>query len=174
MERQENRPCYDKEGNMIGWLSRSVAVATALFIKENGEWYVLVSERGPGTPDPEYIGAYNAICGYLDYGETIKEAAYREIKEECGVSTQINLNLLDIIDDPEENKRQNIVFRMYGILNGQKSDYEKQFSHDGNEPGEVGDIRFIPVNALDTVRWAFGHKQFILSAMADIDRQMNP
>jgi len=171
----QNQPCYDKDGKMIGWLSRAVAVATALFVKDdNGNWFVLASERGPGTPDPEYIGAYNAVCGYLDYGETIKQTAYREVKEETGVTADTELTTLDIIDDPKENKRQNIVFRMYGVLPNKKAFYEKQFTHEGNEPGEVGEIKFISIDKLTDYRWAFGHLAFIQKAVNEIDKHMNP
>jgi len=174
MKVKENCPCYDKDGKMIGWFSRSVAVAVTLFAKDSGDgrYKVLVSQRGQGTPDPEYVGAYNAMCGYLDFGETLAHAAIRETKEETGVTVDTDVVLMDVIDDPEENKRENIVMRFYGVLPNDTSFYIKQFSHEGNEPDEVDDITFLDIDELDDVRWAFGHKAFIRKAYGII--KMNP
>ena len=83
-----NCPCYDNEGNFIGWFSRSVAVTlVTFFIDKDKKVYVLASKRGKGTPDPEFVGSWNVCCGYLDFNETCKQAAVRETFEETGEST---------------------------------------------------------------------------------------
>ena len=71
------------------WISRSVSIVMFVFCKNlRGEWCVLASQRGEGTPDPELINAWNCQCGYLDYNETTKEAAQRETLEETGIKVK--------------------------------------------------------------------------------------
>ena len=65
------------------WVARNVAVVCFVFAPINGEWCVLANQRGKGTPD--FQGLWNAPCGYLDYNETTKEAAKREVYEETGI-----------------------------------------------------------------------------------------
>jgi 8-oxo-dGTP pyrophosphatase MutT (NUDIX family) len=75
-----------KDGKVY-WVARNVAVACFVFAPINGEWCVLANQRGKGTPD--FQGLWNCPCGYLDYNETTKEAAKREVYEETGI--KINL-----------------------------------------------------------------------------------
>ena len=59
MEKKElrNQPCYDADGNFIGWFSRSIAAAIFVFCRdEKGNLYVLASERGKGAADFKDIG----------------------------------------------------------------------------------------------------------------------
>ena len=81
---QVNQPCFTKDGKFIGWFSRSMATALYLFCNDkNGVLHVLASERGKGAAD--FNGYWNCTCGYLDFGETTKQCALRELKEETGV-----------------------------------------------------------------------------------------
>ena len=150
-----NQPCYDKYGRFIGWYSRSVAVAVFVFCKgEDGEWYVLGSERGEEAAD--YRGYWNCVCGYLDYSETTKDAATRELKEETGV--ELNPNIFEFVgyeDSPSAN-RQNITFRFAAFIEDKKpSDFI--FSKERNEGKEVGEIKWINVKEVDNYKWAFNH-----------------
>ena len=80
----KNFPVVDKNTEREYWISRSIAVVVFLFAKDIfGETYILAEQRGSGTPDPEYIGKYCVPCGYLDYDETIVQAAQRELMEEA-------------------------------------------------------------------------------------------
>lgn len=157
-----NCPCYDKSGNFIGWFSRSVAVITVAFIREDDKVYVLASKRGKGTPDPEFVGAWNVCCGYLDFNETCKDAAIRETFEETGIKIPKSTIFFDSINDnPQKDKRQNVSIRYYAVLDGAKKDYETLFSHKNNEKNEVEDIKFIKLEDVVNYRWAFNHKELI-------------
>lgn len=158
-----NCPCYDNDGNFIGWFSRSVAVTlVTFFVDKDKKVYVLASKRGKGTPDPEFVGSWNVCCGYLDFNETCKQAAVRETFEETGIKIdQDKLNFLTVNDDPTDDKRQNIRIIYYTILNGDKNDLEKKFSFKYNEKNEVDEIRFIRLNDIDNFKWAFKHDEII-------------
>lgn len=159
---RQNCPCYDKDGNFIGWFSRSVAIALFTFAKDkDGNLCVLASQRGKGTPDPEFVGAWNGCCGYLDWNETLEQACKRETFEETGIriSEDWALNMLYIDDVPEKDKRQNITIVYFTFLEQPTESYEMSHAH--NETDEVDDIRFIPVSEISEYRWAFGHDKII-------------
>lgn len=150
-----NCPCYDKDGNFIGWYSRSVAASIFVFCKDEiGRYCVLASERGQEAAD--YQGYWNCPCGYLDFNETTAQCAQRELLEECGVYVDPDsLDFIGFEDDPNSN-RQNITFR-YGCLIKDKITSSFTFSKDKNEGMEVGDIRWIPLEQIIHYKWAFGH-----------------
>ena len=157
----KNQECYDKNGKFIGWHSRSIAAVMATFARDiRGTVYVLASQRGKGTPDPEFVGAWNLCCGYLDGGETIKNAAIRETKEETGIQVPENVvRLMNFNDDPEADKRQNVTFRFVAFLPNFVEGYK--FSHENNEKDEVDEIKWIPINDIANYKWAFGHDVLI-------------
>jgi len=158
----KNQECYTKDGKYLGWFSRSVAVCAVIYIKEGMETWVLASQRGPGSADPELVGKWNLVCGYLDWDETTMEAVIREVKEETGVDiSKEYIRLIAVKSNPKKDKRQNVTLRYGIVLSGKREDWEKQFSHAGNEPGEVGEIRFINTKDLKNYKWAFNHDQVI-------------
>lgn len=161
----KNQECYDKSGKFLGWFSRSMAVAVFVFAKDkDGDWCVLGSERGPEAAD--YQGYWNSVCGYLDYDETTKGAAIRELKEETGVSLkESDLEFVGYNDSPKEN-RQNVTFRFCAFVKNKKTE-DFKFSHDGNEGKEVGAIKFIKIQDIKHYRWAFGHEKLIEQIFKD-------
>lgn len=141
-----------KEDNKEYWISRSCAVAMFVFSIINGKLSVLANKRGSGTPD--YQGYWNCPCGYLDWDETLIDAAKREVLEETGYEID-NFTFLGINDSINENK-QNITVRFYSfVLNPTKSDFT------GGEENEVSEIKWIPVNELYKYDWAFNHDDII-------------
>lgn len=154
-----NQPCYDIEGNPIGWLSRSACVVTLVVAKVKGKHYVLASQRGKGTPDPEFVGSWNLCCGYLDYNETLREAATRELFEETGIIVHPDeLVFYKVNDNPFDDKRQNITFRYFHLL---KCDYLPNTTNNFSEVDEVDEIAWIPVESVNNVNWAFNHKELV-------------
>jgi len=158
----KNYCIIDNEGREH-WISRSIAVVVFVFAKDifNQE-YILSEQRGKGTPDPEYIGKYCVPCGYLDYDETIVQAAQRELMEETGLNLPISdFKLLNFNDIPESDKRQNITFRYIVNLNVPIEDLCKLFTTKNSEKNEVESIKFIKLNKIDDYEWAFNHQELI-------------
>lgn len=161
--------------------SRSVAlVATVLFFNEyTQEHYILLGQRGKGTPDIDQRGKWNLICGYLDWDESGPNGIKREIFEESGVDIDKLINSKDfevIYNKDFDNSnpwavqtnsitdRQNVSLH-YAI--GFKGRYFPYLTHENSEPDEVENIRWIALSEIDDMKeeFAFNHysrlKQFI-------------
>lgn len=156
-----NQPCYDKFGRFLGWFSRSMAVAIFVYCKDqDGDWCVLASERGEEAAD--YRGFWNCCCGYLDFNETTKEAALRELYEETGVfiTDESLVTFIGYEDDIQAN-RQNVTFRFAAFINDAVTT-DFTFSRKHNEGKEVGEIKWIKMFDINNYMWAFGHDKRII------------
>ena len=168
----ENEMVVLPDGREV-WLSRSIAVSGAIFAwRQDDEYpFVLISERGPGTPD--FQGYENLVCGYLDKNETGTDAIIREVWEEVG------LNLLNIINsdrdsiihmeqpwfvntDPNDSNRQNVTLR-YGMcfLVGINEELPSLTTKYNAKVGEVVNPRWVKINEISELIFAFGHEKVI-------------
>ena len=157
----KNFPIIDKNTGREYWISRSVAVVAFVYAyDENENEYILAEKRGEGTPDPEFRGCWCLPCGYVDFDETIEEAASREVFEETGI--QINPNdwdILSINSDPKSDKRQNITFRFETVVDGEIERIKLTSKY--SESNEVSDLKWIPTNEVENYKWAFNHLELI-------------
>jgi len=175
---KENFQITDKETGKIYWISRAMAVAGVIMCKvtNGGQWYFLLEKRGPNCPDN--IGKWCGVCGYLNWGETRKEAMIREAYEETGYRAELeNVIELETIDDPTRDARENIVTR-YAII----ADFTlfEQFSADeinidtksrGGEEGEVSELTIkseSDIRNMNSDEFAFGHKEMILEIVENL------
>lgn len=146
------------------WISRSVSVVIlATGIDNDDVDYVLAVQRGSGTPDPEYVGSWSLPCGYVDFDETTKETASRELFEETGLDfLPEHFELIGIMDDPTKDKRQNICIRYkLDLSNYFIEELTERLTSIYSEKDEVSDIRFIPVWQVSAYKWAFNHDKLI-------------
>lgn len=160
---RQNTSIVTKEG-AEHWLSRSVAVTVSILLIQNNQPYILINQRGPGVPD--FTGYWNLVCGYLDYDETIQEAAIREVWEECGVNA---IELMqaseavffdppwDVNSSPKYSK-QNVTTH-HGIV--AKVEQLPAVSAEHNEPGETSDIQWLKLEEVSKLDFAFNHKKRI-------------
>lgn len=142
--------------NKTYWISRSVAVSNFIFNKINDKWYILANKRGSGTPN--YQGFWNVPCGYLDFDETTKEAACREVFEETGIVVNPSLINLWSYDDDPKSSSQNITFNFFGFL---YKNQEVSVSDRGGEINEVEQVKWIPIKDISNYKWAFNHDKII-------------
>lgn len=168
-----NRPneCV-KVGDREIWLSRSCAVVN--IITFDGFSKLLLVKRGPGCPDE--IGKWCLPCGYLDYDETLYDAARREVWEETGLDLHANgfesitqEQPWHVRSSPSAN-RQNVTMQFVWQLKesfqryGRKPDLPKVHS-DNCEPGEVDGIEWIDITEILLKKYdmAFNHLDVIVS-----------
>jgi 8-oxo-dGTP diphosphatase len=61
---------------------------------------ILIERRGRFPFEDKYA----LPGGHVDYGETVEEAALRELKEECGVKARL-ISILGVYSDPKRDPR---------------------------------------------------------------------
>lgn len=148
------------------WISRAVAVCAAVVSKLDGQWYILVNKRGEGCPD--FNGMWNVPCGYLDWGETCKEACAREIWEECGLKVDPFMFYGFAVDsNPETANHQNVTIRHIALVSPEKMQEHLTSIH--SEENEVSDIRWIKLGVdNDQYEWAFNHRRVLKAIEAHL------
>lgn len=140
----------EKDGKTY-WVSRSVAAVVNVYAKINGEWCVLANERGSGLPNN--VGKWNCPSGYLDYGETIRQAAIREVFEETGITLMNSegLELMEVDDNPTK-ENQTILFR-YRYIVSPLNQIIGYLTDKYSEPDEINDIKWIPIRQIHMLDW---------------------
>ena len=143
----KNYPLINPKTGKEVWISRSVAVSVMVFARVNNKDCVLANKRGPGLPN--HVGQWNVVSGYIDYDETLKEAAIREVFEETGVDiSNCDIALYKFEDDPKR-ENQVILFRYFTWYNGPKD----VLTNKNSEPNEVDEIKWIPLTELNNYEW---------------------
>jgi ADP-ribose pyrophosphatase YjhB (NUDIX family) len=129
------------------FLSRSVAVVVKVIRNDK----VLFVKRGTSV---SHTGKWCMPCGYLDYDETLKEAAMRELYEETGyiASSVEDFELIRIDDNPHSNL-QNISFTFSINFDKLATDNEWQM-----DLYEVTDMGFFNKKQSQDMEFAFDHK----------------
>ena len=117
----------------------------------------MASERGKEAAD--FQGLWNVPCGYVDFDETTKESAARELFEECGVKVDPSLLKLVKVQDGITENHQNITLRY--VYFADESILEQEFSKTLNEGEEVGEIKWLSLDEVNEKEWAFDHDDAI-------------
>lgn len=140
------------------WISRSVAVAVSIYTFIDGKLCILANKRGSGLPN--HVGEWNVVSGYIDYDETLIEAAKREVKEETGLDIS-NVELCQMaVEDSPKREGQVILFRYAGFYHNKNS--RVTITNKYSEPNEVDDIKWIPISELNNYKWTSeNHKEKI-------------
>ena len=173
----KNFKVVDQETKKEYWISRSLAVTCAVVaFKPGGDLYFLMEKRGSGCPDN--VGKWVFPCGYLDYSETLKHGAAREVYEETGLTIdKKNLHFCGVDDGPSAN-RQNVTFRFIdiedywslseklesGVINGDSL----------KRGGEEGEIDTLELKSYDWIsknprECAFHHSELAKTIVENID-----
>jgi len=158
-----NRPneCVILEDGREIWLARDIAVAVTILAVCDNQPYVLVNQRGPGVPN--FQGYWNLPCGYLDYDETTQEAGIREVWEECGVNilpllenchVQFFDQPWDVHSIPGGTKQNVTIHHGFAVTLAELP----TVSNKNNEPNETLDIRWLRLNEVAPLDFAFDHQ----------------
>jgi ADP-ribose pyrophosphatase YjhB (NUDIX family) len=103
------------------------------FIKE--EQILLLRRYNTGYED----GNYSVVAGHLDGGETIKQAAVREAKEEAGVSlTEENVELVGVMHRKAGDER----IDFFAVVKEWEGEVQNL------EPHKCDELRFFPLDDL--------------------------
>lgn len=174
---KDNFQITAKEDGKQYWISRSVAVAGFIYRLNFPNVEVLTEIRGKGV---DHSGERCAICGYLNWDETLTEALKREAYEETGIQLDPSkLQCVYINSDPSENRQNVTVHYLYYANNGE--DFDLDVRH-GGEQNEVERVEWLPVcNMLDSRGqyleniprdFCFNHRERILQYLPTILKQI--
>ncbi|GAB3462510.1 NUDIX domain-containing protein [Actinophytocola sediminis] len=121
-----------------------------------GLLHVLVIQRGEGSD--AYPGWWALPGGYVDEGETFKQAARRELAEETGLLAPARLGLVGVYDAPGRDPRGRVVSVPFvGVFARMV-------------PARAGDdaraVRWVPVSEVRSgaLSLAFDHRQIVVNA----------
>ena len=130
-----------KRNGKIYYVSKSAtaSLAALCFDKKRGVWCILANQRGPGAGGKQ--GLWNLPVGYVERTESAEAAAVRETFEETGVKIPKDTKLRKLGSNSGYSDK--ISFAFSCVLEGDISDYP--VSDENCEPGEVSDIKWIPV-----------------------------
>ena len=132
------------------------SVAVYIFCKnKNGDLCVLAGKRRGYNNG----GLYNVPTGQVGdkiYGESVMDAAAREVSEESGIN--IDQSLLRDIGDEEYTNRYGTCLgkNLMTVLNGTIDSYRPGMGDGENEP-----FQWIPASEIRMYQWAFGQDKHI-------------
>lgn len=134
------------------WSGRYCAVVAFVFGVFPDGIKILANKRGLGTPD--YQGYWNCPCGYVEADETLEQACEREVLEETKYYIPYNkFELIGIESDPKTSNNGNISLRYYTIVDKMPD----IVITNGGEENEVDEIKWIPIEDIESYNWAFNH-----------------
>ena len=97
--------------------------------------------------------------GFVEYGETVENAAIREAKEETSIDVELE-SLVNVYSKPDRDPRGHTVTVVYtakGDFNTKKAD------------SDAKDIGIFSKDELDTLELAFDHKKIITACINNVN-----
>lgn len=159
---RENKKYQTTCGQTI-WGSRSVAVC-ALVVRtkpsDRGGIQVLTVKRGSKVSHP---GLNCFPCGFLDFDETVPQAAVREIYEETGLEVDWRDLEFTELDSGVEKFQQNVTVHFVLYYTG-----EGQISSSNSSEGEIEEVSWIDYEDAIKLDWAFDHKKRVEELIKNI------
>ncbi len=120
-------------------------LAVDVLVEKNGT--VLLIKR---THDP-FKGKYALPGGFVEYGETVENAAVRECREETGIDVELE-GILGVYSDPDRDPRGHVVSIVFFAT------AKKGKISNSNETEDVG---YKPLKEIENLELAFDHEMII-------------
>ena len=165
---------FEHNGQTL-WYSRSLAASCIIFgYNSNDEICVLANQRGDGCELNNFL--WNVPGGFIDFDESAEEAAVRETFEETGLKVPSSELTLVVLDTAPLSARQTMTAAFTHRLPDDINIEDIALTNENAEPGEVADIKWIPISEINKYQWTRGQKKRIrmaLHLMYDLEKQKN-
>ena len=165
---------FEHNGHTL-WYSRSLAASCIIFgYNKKDEICVLANQRGDGCELYNYM--WNVPGGFIDFDESAEEAAVRETFEETGLKISSNELTLAVLDTTPIGSIQTMTAAFTHRMPDKINVEDIELTNKNSEPGEVAEIKWIPVKDVNKYQWTRGQLRRIRAAlhlMYDLDKQKN-
>ena len=128
---------------------KSPSLTTDVFIYNNKKEFILIKRK-----NNPYKNYWALPGGFVEYGETVENAAIREAKEETNIDVKIK-HLINVYSDPNRDSRGHTVTVAYTAT----GDFEKADAND-----DACDIGIYTIDDLKNLEIAFDHLKIIKDA----------
>jgi 8-oxo-dGTP diphosphatase len=135
------------------------------FDEEKNTYKVLLIKR----KNPPYQNCWALPGGFVEMNETIRNAAFRELKEETGIYVK-ELNFVGVFDNPERDSRGRVISHAYSSIVNINS-VQPKAADDAIDTKwlqlnlEFGGSSMNIINATDCSEIAFDHEYIIKAAI---------
>lgn len=126
--------------------NKIISLTADIFIHDDDLNFILI-KRSQG----EFKDYWALPGGFVEYGETVENAAIREAKEETNIDVELE-ELVNVYSDPNRDSRGHIItvaFTATGDLNAKKAD------------SDAKDIGIFTEDELKDIKIAFDHDKII-------------
>lgn len=140
------------------WSGRYCAVTGIVYYynKEEGKYYILITQRGKGAPD--YRGDWCLPCGFLEADESGEEGIRREILEETGIEIDTQPQLYGVQTDPKYCNNGNVTLRYTCLMYSMP---EPHYECINGEKDEVSNVKWVTEDEYFMYTYCFGHSNLI-------------
>jgi 8-oxo-dGTP diphosphatase len=98
---------------------------------------LLMIQRSPNVSHG--ANTWSVPGGWLDYGETPREAVLRELKEEVGLRGE-NANFIDVVTNTHPEPVDHVVCLFYQVM------WSKDMTPKIMEPDKIADCQWVPID----------------------------
>lgn len=159
---KENK-CYKTVCGKTIWHSRNVATSICILRtkpEDQTKIQVLGVKRGKSMSHP---GKFCFPCGFLDWDETVPQAAVREIYEEAGLEVDLrDLDFVELDSNPQKFS-QNVTVHFVLYYTGDQEVSNKNAAQD-----EIEEVKWFDFEEAEKEEWAFDHKERIETLVKNI------
>lgn len=85
---------------------KNPAVAVNVIVEDRGRILLVKRNKHP------FKGRWSLPGGYVEYGETVEQAAQRELLEECGIKVRLD-QIVGVYSDPERQLKKHVIAICY-------------------------------------------------------------
>lgn len=132
---------------------RNPSVTTDIFIYDENENFILIKRK-----NEPYKDFWALPGGFVDYGESVEDAAVREALEETSINVKLE-RLIGVYSNPDRDPRRHTISITYAA----KGDMDKRKADD-----DACDINIFSRDDLEKIDIAFDHKEIINDCLKSI------